>query len=149
VAPDPVPARGGPATLLSDDADRLTSAVLLAFVVGALVAAVFGLVMVLRMPGAGSPGRSSAATTVTTYDVDADGEPEFAKIDGRVHAVPSDPDGGASLAGWLQLAGTLGAALIGVLGGLAVKALKRVNREGGERIHSVEDRLAALEEAAE
>jgi hypothetical protein len=136
---------------LSVRVDRLASGVFLAVVVAAFVAATGGLVMVLRLPGGGSSGPSSIDTTVITYDVDGDGDPEFAKIDDRVRAVPADPGGGGggAFTSWLQLVGTLGAALIGVLGTLLAKALKTVNRESGEKIETVEGRLTALEGALE
>lgn len=132
-------------TPLSHGAERFTTALLSVCLLGGFVLVSFALIAVLRMPGDDPPGRRPTRGVVT-YDVDGDGEPEFAEIDGEVHAVPADSEGFGSLGVWLPFAGTLGAAVVGLIG--AALNVRRVNREGGERVDAVERRLAALETAA-
>jgi hypothetical protein len=89
----------------------------------------------------GTRAAPTASTRVPTYDVDGDGDADFALIEDQVVTVPSEDDD-SGLPVWLPFLGTV---LAAVLGGGASVAVAMVNREGGQKLDELADRVDALE----
>jgi hypothetical protein len=120
---------------------------LLALGVTSALAVIAGLLVRDENPTAErSPDTSGSTTTIPTFDVNRDGDIDYALIDDEVVAVPTDGDSSNDLEIWLPFAGTAFAAIVG---GGALIAVARLNRAGGEQVAELAERLSRLEHPEE
>ena len=80
-------------------------------------------------------------TTLVTFDVDGDGEPEFVAIGGEIVPIPQDASDNQD-GGGLVLIGIIFSA---ALAAMATVSAALINRQGGRKLDALSDRINRLE----
>lgn len=82
-----------------------------------------------------------SGSTVPRYDVDGDGTPDYAVVQGEVVAAPNRASN-RSVGIWLPVVGTVAAAALAAVASVGVALL---NKDGGRKVEALTQRLDRLE----